>query len=345
MSTHGFVGDISVVGVSKYFMSNTCSSKDFRATPIGHKYTIIWCPNRKFREVNLVFLESQFGMDPTKLVITYGGKWVENFYEGGETEFVKVRRNLTYAELSMVVQGIANVDLSRHVPEVYVSVVEKFNAEPGDVGVHTVQPVCQSILQQLVVQFQSAGGSNNIWGSIPTTDSTFEIPSVNPVISEDGLDDFDKDYISPDGSREGMNDEAAHCQGMSSDRTNSGPDPTDGGPTGSGTAVPRHWIIPGASNNSFELVITEESSSCNRLSKCGMFENKKDLKRALLTYELKAHFEIPVTRLSTTIYEAGCKELECKFQICAVKMEGGNYWIVRIFDEDHSSADQQGNSS
>ncbi|KAK1550745.1 hypothetical protein Q3G72_024002 [Acer saccharum] len=94
-------------------------------------------------------------MESTKLVITYGGKWVENFYEGGETELKKVHRNLT------LVQGVANIDLTRftidlrtlvdtgvrlrparpkikddsdvemllcddgHVPEVYVSVVEK----------------------------------------------------------------------------------------------------------------------------------------------------------------------------------------------------------------------------
>ncbi|KAK1581633.1 hypothetical protein Q3G72_007566 [Acer saccharum] len=104
---------------------------------------------------------SRKGMEPTKLVITYGGKWVGNFYEGGETELKKVNRNLTYAELSRLVQGVANIDLTRftidlrtlvdtgvrlrparpkikddsdveillcddgHVPEVYVSVVEK----------------------------------------------------------------------------------------------------------------------------------------------------------------------------------------------------------------------------
>ncbi|TXG69381.1 hypothetical protein EZV62_004316 [Acer yangbiense] len=107
------------------------------------------------------------GKDPTKLVITYGGKWVGNFYKGGETEFLKVHKNLTYDELLRVVQGVANVDLRRftielrtlvdtgvrlrparpkikddsdvemllcvdqHVPEVYVSVVEKVSAEPG----------------------------------------------------------------------------------------------------------------------------------------------------------------------------------------------------------------------
>ncbi|TXG55486.1 hypothetical protein EZV62_020742 [Acer yangbiense] len=54
-----------------------------------------------------------WGKDPTKLVITYGGKWVENFYESDETEFLKVHRNLTYNELVKVVQGVANIDLTR----------------------------------------------------------------------------------------------------------------------------------------------------------------------------------------------------------------------------------------
>ncbi|KAK2656211.1 hypothetical protein Ddye_009263 [Dipteronia dyeriana] len=53
------------------------------------------------------------GMDLTKLVITYGGKWVGNFYDGGETDFVKVCKNLTYNELFRVVQVVANVDLTR----------------------------------------------------------------------------------------------------------------------------------------------------------------------------------------------------------------------------------------
>ena len=98
------------------------------------------------------------------------------------SKFVK---NLTYA----VIQGVVNVELTRftyelrtlvdtgvrlmparpkikddndvemlcddrHVPEVYVSGVEQFSAEPSHMGVHTVQPVHQSFLQQLVAQFE-----------------------------------------------------------------------------------------------------------------------------------------------------------------------------------------------
>ncbi|KAK2634566.1 hypothetical protein Ddye_029358 [Dipteronia dyeriana] len=322
---------------------------------------------------------------PTKLVITYGGKWVGNFYEGGETEFVKVCRNLTYSELSRVVQGVTNVDLTRfsielrtlvdtgvrlrsarpkikddsdvemllcddgHVPEVYVSVVEKF---------------------------QSSGGSNNVFGSIPTTGNAFETPIgktiifKDPTINEDessipeynshseyGLEDFDEDYIGDGGSREGVNDEATYHHGMSSDST-------DGGRRGyvplvfnglsrdtfedddinvgdrSGTPVFQPWIIPGASNYSFELVRTEESSSCNRLSKYEMFESKKALKKALKLalqeYAQKDNFEIRVTRSCTGRYEVGCKDPECKFQFSAVKIEGGIYWTVRKFEEEHS---------
>ncbi|KAK4857578.1 hypothetical protein QYF36_002974 [Acer negundo] len=199
-------------------------------------------------------------MNLTKLVITFGGKWVGNFYKGGETNFVKVRRNLTYVELSRVVQSVANVDLTRftielrtlvdigvrlrsaqpkikydsdvkmllcddgHVPKVYVNVVEKVSVEP-------------------------AWGSNNVLGSIPTTDHAFKISSVNPIIFEDptinevvaksynedersipeynpyseyGLDHFDEAYIGHGGSREGVNDEPAHYHRM-------GSDPTDGG--------------------------------------------------------------------------------------------------------------------
>ncbi|KAK2661446.1 hypothetical protein Ddye_000020 [Dipteronia dyeriana] len=83
----------------------------------------------------------------------------------------------------------------------------------------------------------------------------------------------------------------------------------DGGhiPEVSKTPVSQTWI-PGASNYSFKLVRTNESSSCNRLSKCGMFESKKGLKRPLLSYALKENFEIGVTRLFTDRYEVGCKD-------------------------------------
>ncbi|TXG48290.1 hypothetical protein EZV62_027584 [Acer yangbiense] len=332
---------------------------------------------------------------------------------GGETELKKDHRNLTYAELSRLVQGVANVDLTRftidlrtlidtgvrlrlarpkikddsdvemllcddgHVPEVYVSVVEKVSVEPGYVGVCTDQPVYQNFLQQLAAQFQSAGGSNNVMGSIPTTNHAVETPSVNPIIYEDptinevmpgrynederlinphidyGLDDFDKDYNCDGGSREGVNDDLAHYDGMDSDPSEGGRSgsmpPVFGGPNrdtceddainvgdGSGTAVSQPWIIPGASNYSFEVVRIEESSSCNRLSKGGMFQTKKALKLALHSYTLNEKFETWVTRSSLCRYEVGCKDLECKFQIRATKMEGENYWIVQKFEEEHS---------
>ncbi|KAK2663450.1 hypothetical protein Ddye_002024 [Dipteronia dyeriana] len=159
-------------------------------------------------------------MDPTKLVITYGGKWMGNFSEGGETVFVKVCKNLTYIELSRVVQSVANVDLTRFSIELRTLV---------DTGL-----VYQSFVQQLTAQFQSGGGSNNVLGSIPTTDHVFQTPTGNPVIFEDptinevlaepynkdessipeynsyseyGLEDFDEDYIGDVGSCEGVNDE------------------------------------------------------------------------------------------------------------------------------------------
>ncbi|KAK0578920.1 hypothetical protein LWI29_018365 [Acer saccharum] len=131
-----------------------------------------------------------------------------------------------------------------HVLEVYVSVVEKVSVEPGDVGVYTDQPIYQSFLQQLAAQFQSAGGSNNVVGSIPTTNHAVETPSVNPIIYEDPtinevmqgryiedersileynphtdyeLDDFDEDYNGDSGSREGVNDDPAYNDGMDLD--------------------------------------------------------------------------------------------------------------------------------
>ncbi|KAK4848223.1 hypothetical protein QYF36_010517 [Acer negundo] len=99
-----------------------------------------------------------------------------------------------------------------HVPEVKFSVVEKVNVEHGHMGICTDQPVYQSFLHQFAAQFQSSGGSNNVLGYIPTTDHAIETPSVNPLI-----DDFDEDYIGHGGSREGVNYETTHYDGMESD--------------------------------------------------------------------------------------------------------------------------------
>ncbi|KAI9160144.1 hypothetical protein LWI28_005516 [Acer negundo] len=106
------------------------------------------------------------------------------------------------------------------------------------------QPVYQSPLHQLAAQFQFADGSNNVVGYIPTTDHAIETLSVNLLIGENptinevmpepydkeersipaynphndyGLDDFDEDYIGHGGSREGVNDETSHYNGMESD--------------------------------------------------------------------------------------------------------------------------------
>ncbi|KAK3198373.1 hypothetical protein Dsin_021788 [Dipteronia sinensis] len=199
-----------------------------------------------------------------------------------------------------------------HVLEVYVSGLEKVSVEPGDVGVPTVQPVYQTLLHQLEARFQSAGGSNNIWGIIPTTDPTFEIPSVNPVISEDQtIDDVVADPYNEDdksipeynshsqyGLDEAVNDEPAHYHGMSSD-------PTNGCRTRS---VPPAFTGP--SRDTFE----DDGINVGD--------------RRILKFMLQGQ--------ARQRYEAGCKDLKCKFQIHAVKMEGGNYWIVWIFEEDHS---------
>ncbi|KAK2638396.1 hypothetical protein Ddye_026191 [Dipteronia dyeriana] len=295
-------------------------------------------------------------MDPKKLVITYDGKWVGNLYEGGETEFVKICRNLTYSELSKVVQVVANVGLTRFSIELrtLVDTGVRFRlARPkikddSDVemllcdGGH----VPEVFVQQLTAQFQCGGGSNNVLGSIPTTDNVFQTLIGNPDIFEDptinedessipeynshskyGLDNFNEDYIGDGGSPEGVNDEATYHHGISSNSTYGGRRGSvppiftglsrdtfeDGGINigdRSETLVSQPWIIPGASNYSFKLVRTEESSSCNRLSKCGMFKSKKALKLALQEYAQKDNFKIHVTRSCTGRYEVGCKDPE-----------------------------------
>ncbi|KAK3189684.1 hypothetical protein Dsin_029245 [Dipteronia sinensis] len=263
--------------------------------------------------------------------------------------------------LFRVVQGVANVDLTRFAIELRTLVDTSVRLRPARPKIKDDNDMEMLMCDKghvPEVYFQFGGGSNNVLASIPITDNAFEILSVNPVISEDptinevlaepynedersileynphseyGLDDFDEDCISHRGSREGVNDESPHYHVMGSDPTDCGRrgsvPPVFTGPSRdtfeddainvgnrSRTVVSQPWIIPGASNYSLELVRTEESSSYNRLSKGVMFESKKGLKRALLSYALKENFEICVTRSCTGKYEVGCKDPECKFQ-------------------------------
>ncbi|TXG63708.1 hypothetical protein EZV62_010702 [Acer yangbiense] len=149
----------------------------------------------------------------------------------------------------------------------------------------------------------------------PYNEDERSIPDYNPH-SEYGLDDFDEDYIGHGGSCEGVNDELAHYHGMDSDTTEGG----------RSRSLPPVFVGPNRDTCEDDTINvgdrTDESSSCNHLSKGGMFQTKKGLKLALHSYALKENFEIRVTRSNLARYEVGCKDPECKFQFRATKLEG-----------------------
>ncbi|KAK2655534.1 hypothetical protein Ddye_008586 [Dipteronia dyeriana] len=140
---------------------------------------------------------------------------VGNFYEGGETEFVKVCRNLTYSELSRVVQGVANVDLTRFSIELRTLV---------DTGVR-LRLARPKIKDDSDVEMLLCDGGHvsevdvSVFEKDPTINEDESlIPEYNSH-SEYGLEDFDEDYISDGGSREGVNDEETYHHGMISGRS------------------------------------------------------------------------------------------------------------------------------
>ncbi|KAK2662228.1 hypothetical protein Ddye_000802 [Dipteronia dyeriana] len=200
-------------------------------------------------------------------------------------QFVKVCRNLTYSELSRVVQGVANVDLTRFSIELRTLV---------DTGVR-LRPSRPKIKDDSDVEMLLCDGGHvpDVYVNVVEKDLTINedessIPEYNSH-NEYGLEDFAEDYIGDGGSRRGVNDEATYHHGMSSDSIDGGRRGSvpsvftglsrdtfkDGGINVGGinvgdrsrTLVSQPRIIPGASNYSFELDRTDESSSCKRLSK------------------------------------------------------------------------------
>ncbi|KAK2648781.1 hypothetical protein Ddye_016270 [Dipteronia dyeriana] len=242
-----------------------------------------------------------------------------------------------------------NVD--KLLPEVFVSVSAKETADCVEddnlCNLPTSQPVYGGFLRQL------AG-----YGSIPIVDpSVFNDETIDNEENNQWPDSDNSDASSiPNIGRGRHDDEYWHdgvgcgsgsvgghgCTGPSGFATFNGVSFQEDGlgdnvDQTSEHASPRAWVIPGAERYSFEPISSEEGcSNDGRLYKGRIFQSKKDLKRTLNMYALKEGFEVRIRRSSKTRYEAGCKDGECDFHLRGIKMQKGEYWVVRMFVKDHT---------
>ncbi|KAK0598680.1 hypothetical protein LWI29_036963 [Acer saccharum] len=300
---------------------------------------------------------AQRKMDETRLIISHGGSWVGNYYDGGETEWALVPRGLTHNALVKAVQDVVNVDVARFnielwslvntnsrlarpkikndrdvtclmredkvVPEVYVTVCEKAAASHSVIEdedcEHGSGPAS-------VGGYGCAGSGTGPSGAGPSgvSPSGAGPSGVSPSRADpSGFARFRGDTCRDDrlGVDEGVGDgRTSHNVGQSCK-----------------PAIPRPWHIPGSEKYSFQPISTEQSTSDNgRFYKGKLFQCKNDLKRALRMYAQKEHFKVRIRRSCKTRFEAGCKDEECEFQLRAIKREDKGDWFVRIFLKKHT---------
>ncbi|KAK0573089.1 hypothetical protein LWI29_002847 [Acer saccharum] len=261
-------------------------------------------------------------MDTKRLVIYYGGSWVDNSYEGGLTKWVHVLRGLTYDALVKLVQDVAKVDAARYTIELCSLVFMNIGiAQPiieNDNEVSCMMDEDKFILAVYVTICQK-GPTDCVQDGTTALDTDNSndvlIPNIDTDNSDDGVDDSvgaGSASASPSGFT---------TFGEGSFRENGfGEDGSGEHPT------PRAWIIPGFERHSLEPNCMDDAiSNDGCLYKGKLFRCKKDLKGTVQKYALNENFELQIRRSSKTRYEAGCKDSECEFQLRAYKMQKGEY--------------------
>ncbi|TXG73466.1 hypothetical protein EZV62_002045 [Acer yangbiense] len=195
----------------------------------------------------------------------------------------------------------------------------------------TPQPRYGGFVQQL-----AAYGSIPISDPIVGIDETIHDQENSQVLDTDNSDDVLIPNINTDNSDDGVDDGVG---AGSASATPSGSFGENGlGGDGSGEhPTPRAWSILGSERYSLKPNRMDEAiSNDGCLYKGKLFRCKKDLKGTVHKYALNENFELWIRRSSKTRYEAGCKDSECEFQLCAYKMQKEEYWVVRIFVKDHT---------
>ncbi|KAK2645733.1 hypothetical protein Ddye_020928 [Dipteronia dyeriana] len=267
-------------------------------------------------------------MDETKLIIHHGGSWVGNCYESGMTKWVNVPKCVNYDGLVKLVEDVAKVDVARYNLQLWsLAFTISGTDRPRRGFIPIVDP---SVCNDETIDDEE----NNQWLDTDNSDDS-SIPYIDKGSHND------KDWHDGIGCSSG-NVGGHGCTGPSGFATFSGISFREDGlgddvDQTSEHASPRAWIIPGAERYSFESISMEKACSDDgRLYKGKIFQCKKDLKQTLNMYALKEGFEVRIITSSKTHYETGCKDGECEFHLRGIKMQKGEYWVVRMFVKDHT---------
>ncbi|KAK2658167.1 hypothetical protein Ddye_004700 [Dipteronia dyeriana] len=279
--------------------------------------------------LKLVGLRLCRNMDETKLAIHHGGSWVGNCYEGGMTKWVNVPRCVSYDGLVKLVEDVAKVDVARYNLQLWsLAFTISGTAHPRIVNDNDVSCMMNAdkLLSEIFVSVSVKEMTN--YPSV-CNDETIDDEENNQLSDIDNSDDSSISYVD----RGSHDDEDWH------DGVGCG----SGSVRGHGCAGPSGFAtFSGVSfredeRYSFEPISTEEAClDDGRSYKGRIFPCKKDLKRTLNMYTLKEGFEVWIRRSSKTRYETGCKDGECEFHLRGIKMQKGEYWVIRMFVKDHT---------
>ncbi|KAL5865240.1 hypothetical protein ACOSQ3_002754 [Xanthoceras sorbifolium] len=102
-------------------------------------------------------------------------------------------------------------------------------------------------------------------------------------------------------------------------------------------AVQSRWVIPGADQYCIEPIRSETSNSLRGALYTGkIFQTKDHLKVALGKYAMMQKFNHRIRWSTKRRFEAGCRDINCKFVLRAIRKENCSVWHVRKFNTVHS---------
>ncbi|EOY00137.1 Uncharacterized protein TCM_009686 [Theobroma cacao] len=300
------------------------------------------------------------GLPNVKLMITYGGHWVDDTYKGGETRVRGVRSDLSFSGLVKLVEEVVGVNSHNNEIELHASLSHAVRVshtvirddEDVEPGAH------MRCLQMMSAQFRSECVLNKILDTLQQTQLSLE-NAVGPlslandtvmVVSDDDASDQIEDDVEEDDMAD-QNDELRYdCEndyvGGHEDRSKDDRveqtdtldcNQTDGG-TGHTTTVVLEEVDLDDHGKTVELEDVEGADPIyeNAIalendihSPDDSDQEKADLKLALSMLALKEHFEFRVKKSCHARFEVGCKDKACKFALRAMKLPEGEYWQLR----------------
>ncbi|EOX99078.1 Uncharacterized protein TCM_007693 [Theobroma cacao] len=268
-----------------------------------------------------------YDLPNVKLMITYGGHWVNDTYKGGETRVRGVGSDLSFSGLVKLVKEVVGVNSHNneielhtsfsHASEIEDDVEENDTADRND-------ELCYDCEDDFVCKHKDRSEDDRV-------EQTY-IPDCNHadggtghtttvVLEEVELDDHGRTVELEDV--EGTNPIYDNTIALENDIRS----PDDSDQERVNTRGSRQWIILGLDMISFQTVGSEEFKSMDDyLYREKVFLSKAELKRTLSMLALKEHFEFRVKKSCHVHFEkvhtCTVDGLHCRYRTASARVIG-----------------------